>query len=109
MKDKLLSTLGICKKAGKLIMGFDAVTEGVELGEVFLVLLTGDLSAKSSKEMAFVSAKHKIDICTAPITMEENLLRLGKRSGILGITDQGLADAVKRTAGQCAPRAIEED
>ena len=105
VKDRLLSTLGICKKAGKVIMGFEAVREAAALGQVSLIVLSGDLSPKSGKEIAFTAEKQNIPVCTAPITMEEIQSRLGKRSGILAITDRGLADTVLRTAS----RAIEEE
>lgn len=101
MKDRLLSTLGICRKAGKLSLGFEAVAEKAAAGGIFLILVSRDLSPKSAKEMAFVTAKHNIPICTAPFDMEEVLQRLGKRSGIIGVADQGLADTLMQTCRAC--------
>jgi len=46
-----LATLGLCKKAGKLIIGFDAVAEYIKRGGPGLLILTADLSPKSSKEI----------------------------------------------------------
>lgn len=94
-KDKLLSTLGICRKAGKLAMGFDTVAESAAAGGLALILLAEDLSPKSGKEMAFIANKHHIPIRTAPLRMEEILKRLGKRSGIIGVADQGLAGTIQ--------------
>ena len=107
MKDRLLSTLGICRKAGKLVMGFDAVIEAVKLGQVSLILLSCDISPKTGKEAAFAAAKSNIEVTTAPITMEEIQFRLGRRCGVLGITDRGLANTVNRTVAAC--RANEEE
>lgn len=105
MTNRLLSTLGICKKAGRLVMGADAVTEAAALGGIALILLCEDLSPKSAKNMAFVANKHNIAICTAPIRMDEIWHRLGKRSGIIGVADQGLAGTVSKTVRACMPEA----
>ena len=105
MDDRILSTLGICRKAGKLVMGFDAVREATAAGQVYLIVLAGDLSEKSGKEISFQAAKKGTAILEVPFTMDDIKTRLGKRSGILGITDSGLAGTVQRTA----QRANEED
>lgn len=104
MKDRLLSTLGICRKANKLVLGFDAVAEAAHDQKLFLILLSCDLSPKSAKEMTFLANKYHVHICTAPFFMHEILHRLGKRSGIIGVADQGLADTLKHTC-----RVIEEE
>lgn len=95
MEDKLLSTLGICRKAGKLFWGFDVVAEAAREGHLAIILLSADLSPKSGKEMAFIAAKHNIEIHTAPFRMDDIQKRLGKRSGILGVADKGLAGTIK--------------
>lgn len=107
MKDRLLSTLGLCRKAGKLVMGFDAVVESMKLRQLPLVLLSEDLSPKTGKEILFAAGEQEMDIITAPITMEDIQFRLGKRSGVIGVADRGLADTVKRTVAAC--RANEEE
>lgn len=106
MDSKLLSTLGICRKAGKLVAGFDAVAEETVKGALSLILLAGDLSPKSGKEMRFVAAKHNIEVCDAPFVMEDIQKRLGRRSGILGVADPGLARTIKT---YLESHAVEED
>ncbi len=53
--DRLLSTLGLCRKAGKLLIGFDAVAEQARAGGLPLIALAGDISAKTAKEMAYLA------------------------------------------------------
>lgn len=96
MNDRLLSLLGICRKAGKLIHGFDAVSEAVRGHTAVLVLTACDLSAKSKKEIEFISAKESVEVISAPVTMSEIEWKTGKRAGILAVADKGLAEAVKR-------------
>lgn len=103
MKSRLLSTLGICRKAGKLVLGTDAVTEYAADGKLFLILLCEDLSPRSHKNMTIVAEKHCLAVCKAPITMDEIKHLVGKRSGIMGIADLGLANLVVKTAQACTP------
>lgn len=94
VEDKLLSMLGLCKKAGKLTSGFDPVAEKVAQGYVSLIVLARDLSPKSEKEIRRVADKYNVKICGAPFTMEQVMQRTGRRCGILGVCDKELAKAV---------------
>jgi len=100
MNDKLLSTLGLCRKAGKLVWGFDATAQAVAGGKAKLVLLARDLSPKSAKEIRFLCEKHKMKAVDIPVSMDEIWYRLGKRAGILAVTDQGLAHTLESAAGR---------
>lgn len=101
MKDRLLSTLGICRKAGKLVLGFDAVSDAAREQSLALILLSSDLSPKSAKEMAFTAEKFHTPYCSAPFMMDDIRLRLGKRCGIIGVTDPGLAETLKQSCRAC--------
>lgn len=94
MRDRLLSTLGLCRRAGKLVWGFDAVAQAVAADKAELVLFVQDLSPKSAKEMRFLCEKKNITPHTAPVTMDEIWFRVGKRAGILAVCDQGLSHKI---------------
>ena len=47
----LLGALGLCRKAGKLLHGYDRVQENALRGKVALVLLTADASERTVKHM----------------------------------------------------------
>jgi ribosomal protein L7Ae-like RNA K-turn-binding protein len=87
--------LGICKKAGRLIMGMDVVLEGVGKGKICIVLLTQDLSRRSSEKITAAAVHKSVKAITVPLSMDEIEVLTGKASGIMGITDKGLADAVE--------------
>ena len=53
MNNKLQSTISLCRRAGKLQMGFDQVKDAVSTGEVKAVFVAADLSDKSKKEVCF--------------------------------------------------------
>ncbi|MDR0222122.1 MAG: 50S ribosomal protein L7 [Oscillospiraceae bacterium] len=87
-----LNTLGLCKKAGKLIAGFDAVIAGI--GKAAGIIVASDLSEKSKKEVAFHCKKHGKPFCTIKETMDETEKILGKRTGIIAVTDDGLFNKI---------------
>lgn len=106
MQNKTLSTLGICRKAGKLILGYDETAKGMEQGTAKLLVLASDLSPKSEKEITRLADRQKITTVRLDATMDELWYALGKRAGILAVTDQGLADKI---AAQTDARRNEEE
>lgn len=95
-----ISTLGLMKKTGALITGFDAV--GRELKDVKSkiagIALAKDLSEKSKKETVFLRDKYRSDIkiVTLNADMEEISGVLGKKTGIMAILDQGFWQSVSK-------------
>ena len=89
---RFLSTLGLCRRAGKLIFGFDAVCEEIKKpdGKVSGVVAAKDLSQKSLKELRFICGKYGINVFVAEAEMEEIFSVIGKRTGIIAILDEGL-------------------
>ena len=47
----LMGALGLCRKAGKLLHGYDRVQENALRGKVALVLLTSDASERTVNHM----------------------------------------------------------
>lgn len=92
---KMLSAVGLCKKAGKLIIGFDAVAAAISRGEVCLMALSADLSPKSAKEIIRLAERRGVKYIKTELNMQDIGRILGKKAGILAVTDQGLAKAVE--------------
>ena len=63
--NRILSTISLCKRAGKLLLGFDVVGEAILSGEAKVVII--------------------------PSTMDEIWKFVNKRAGVLAVSDQGLA------------------
>jgi len=82
--------LGLCRKAGKLEIGFDAVVEAMKKGVAAGVLISTDLSAKTLKEIKFYADKYKTEVLSAPADMDEIKAILGKHAGVMAVTDDGL-------------------
>lgn len=49
--DKVLSLLGLAKRAGRLLSGESAVKEGVRFGKAHLVVIAGDASCNTAKNI----------------------------------------------------------
>lgn len=93
--NKLLSTVSLCKRAGKLQLGFDQVKEAVLKGEAKLVLTAADLSEKSRKGIELLCGAENIESFVVPVTMDEFDYEIGKRTGIIAVTDPGFAGKLK--------------
>lgn len=96
----VLGTLSICRRAGKLVGGTDEVKNTVKRGEARLVILTSDVSEKSRKDMAFICERHKTAIATVPETMFDIAEGVGKRYGVMAITDKGFAQSILKKLSQ---------
>ena len=98
MNNKLQSTISLCRRAGKLQLGFDQVKEAVQAGEVKAVFLAADLSDKSKKEVQFFCGKSGVPAAVLPITKEEIKIAVSKGSGVLGVTEEGFAKNLMQQA-----------
>lgn len=90
-KQKIFDLLTICRKAGRMTMGFDSVKESIQTGKAKLVLLASDISAKTEKEVRFFADKNSTEVHTVPVTIAEIEFGTGKKAGVIGICDEGFA------------------
>ena len=91
MNNKLQSTVSLCRRAGKLQLGFDQVKETAEAGDVKCVFVAADLSDKSKKEVCFFCSKVNVPVYCLPITKDEIKMAVSKGSGVLATTEEGFA------------------
>ena len=85
------STLSLCMRAKRLAYGFDTVKAAAERGEVFLLLTARELSPKTVKEVRFLDEKLSVPWLPLPHTLEEMPRVIGRKTGVIGVTDQGFA------------------
>ncbi len=98
--NKIFSTLSIARKAGMLEMGFDVVKEAAETGKARLILLTCDLSENTGGKAKLLAQRCKVMMAVMDdVTMDEVEQGLGRRSGVLALTNQGFADKAVRLLG----------
>jgi ribosomal protein L30E len=97
--NKTVNLLAICRKAGKLVMGFDASKEAMLSGRASVVLLASDLSPGTGKEIRFFAARARLPVLSANASMDEIFRGTGKKAGVLTVCDDGLVDRFAELAG----------
>lgn len=96
MKDKVLSLLGLARRAGKLAIGNDSVLESIEKKEAKMIFAAGDLSVRTCKKIEAAAQEKEIPFLQTTISMDELGFAIGKRVGILSITEIGFANKIKQ-------------
>lgn len=92
MTEKTLSYLGLCRRAGKLALGHDAVAEAVRTGKAKLCLLTNDASPRHKRELDV--AQNAVPVIGMPVSAQELSFAIGKKVCVLAVTDDGFAKTV---------------
>lgn len=88
--DKLFSALSLCKKAGALTAGFDAVCADAQKGRAKLVLFASDLSPKTRKRAVHL-CEGACPLRDIPLG-QDTIARITRRPvGVLAVTSQDLA------------------
>lgn len=94
--NELHAMLSMCRKAGKLTWGFASVKNTVLSCQAQVVILCRDLSSKTIKEMQFVCGRQGIKCIPTSITMDEMDYMIGKKTGIIAICQESLANRVEQ-------------
>ena len=97
-EQKLLSLLGMCRKAGKLSCGHDGAISSVRSGIARLCLLSSDSSQRLRRETIREAEFDGRNIPTAVLlsTMEDIRHATGLKSAVLSVNDEGFAKSMLR-------------
>ena len=91
--------LGISKKAGKLVTGYDPVAEAILKNKIVIVMLSKELSEKNAAKISAAAEKNNISVKSIEFSMAEIGYALGsKPTGILGVSDKGIAHILEEAA-----------
>jgi ribosomal protein L7Ae-like RNA K-turn-binding protein len=107
LRNKLLSYLGLARRAGKLSLGYDPVLDSVAAKEAKLVLTAGDLSPRTLRNGKEAAAAHGVSLLETDIPMAEFSFALGKRVGIVSVNDSGFATQIKRLWDDIIEKTVE--
>lgn len=96
MNNKLCGLLGIAKRSGHILIGFDAVRAALLAKKARLVLLAADCSAKTEKELRFADRDSVCPIQKVAETKDELAAALGleKPVAVAATDDSGFAKAM---------------
>jgi len=95
--DKLLSMLGMARKAGKTALGADDILSQINKRKCCFVLISEDLSENSKKKIVNACEYNKIEYINTTYSKE----KMGKAVGLIevsaaGFTEKGFAQAAKK-------------
>lgn len=91
-QDKLLSLLGICRRAGRLQWGHDACLESLRQGRAKLCLLASDASDRLRREITEAAAANgSPPVIHTAYTMQQLRNATGYHAGVLSTEDEGFA------------------
>ena len=88
-ENRLTAALTMCRKAGKLLLGFDAVKDALQKSQVKCVLLAEDASPKTEKEIRFFA--EDVPVRKMPLQMDTLKQFFRKRTAVFGICEDGFA------------------
>ena len=91
MNEKILSFLGLARRAGRLSLGFDPAVDAMIHGRARLLLLCNDLSERSRSKILKIVERTKTETISLNISMNEVGMAIGKTSGIISVDDEGFA------------------
>lgn len=104
MSDRILSLLGLARRAGRLSLGNDAARESIFTGEAKLILLARDLSARTTGGMQAAAQQGGVPWVGLEQSLDEVGMALGKRVGVIAVNDQGFAKRLTELTAQATDK-----
>lgn len=108
MADKTLSLLGLARRAGKVLGGFDLCAGAARDGQARLLLAAEDISDKTYKNLCYEAKRAGVPCARVRAPIAELGKACGLRAGVLAVTDEGFSqalleqdEAVKLEGGIC--------
>lgn len=92
MNDRILSLLGLCRRAGKPVIGADPCIDSMAKSKAKLIIYANDFSQNSLKPVLLQAHKQSVRVLEVNRTKDEISFSLGKLCGVLSVEDKGFAD-----------------
>ena len=96
MNNKLCGLLGIARRSGHILIGFDAVRAALLAGKTQLILLASDCSPKTEKELRFAAEGKTCPVIKVEADKDAFTAALGmqKPVAVIATDDLGFATAM---------------
>ncbi|MGN0706643.1 MAG: L7Ae/L30e/S12e/Gadd45 family ribosomal protein [Faecalibacterium sp.] len=107
-QEALFQALSLCRKAGVLTMGFDAVEEAAVKGKAWLVLAASDASQKTVQRMKY-AVGDLVDVLTMPLDQDRLADISHKPVALYAVTDRNLAKLCYDRLEACGAIQTEEE
>ena len=107
-EEALFQAVSLCRKAGALTMGFDAVEEACVKGKAWLVMTASDASAKTVQRLNY-AVGDLVDVIPMPLTQDRLADISHKPVAVYAVTDRNLAKLCFDRLKDCGAIKNEED
>ena len=107
-QEALYQAVSLCRKAGALTMGFDAVEDACVKGKAWLVMVASDASAKTVQRLNY-AVGDLVDVITMPLTQDRLADISRKPVAVYAVTDRNLAKLCFDRLSDCGAIKNEED
>lgn len=94
MERKILSLLGLCQRAGKLVSGELSCITAIRNKSAKLIILANDASENTVKKFSDKTCYYNIKLCRISTKFEIGKALGKKERTIVAITDKGFAEEV---------------
>lgn len=91
MSDRLLSFLGLCRRAGKMKIGAQTAAESIESKKSKLIIYALDFSSNSLKPVLETAEKNGVEALMINRSKDELSVSLGRLCGVISVEDGGFA------------------
>ena len=96
--NKFLLDLGMCKRAGKAVFGFDDVIKHIELGDVKRVYITSDAADNTLRRVKRACDDNGVTAVTVEFTMNDVGMAAGRKpTAVFAVSDRGLDGLLQRS------------
>ena len=100
--DRFLRMLGLCRRAGRCIIGSAQVFASMRKDPPLLVIAAGTASPASAKKIRTMCAYYQVPLLVSPYTGEALAAAVGKDSAVaaVGIRDARFAEELIKSSGK---------
>ena len=94
---QLLFSIGLARKAGKLVSGTDFVCDAIRNKKIFLVVCSESVSDNTRKKISDCCAYYHTDLRFADVSKEALGKAIGKTfTACVGVADKNLSELISR-------------
>ena len=111
MTDKLLSLLGLARRAGRLACGHDAAVEAIVKNRAFLCLCSADASERLERELrhACTFEQKHIPFARLNVPMAALSKAIGTKATVVTVNDRGFAERLAALLAEEPTTGKDED
>ena len=97
MNNRILSLLGLARRAGKVVLGFMPTQAAVAKNKVEMIIMARDLSARTREKVERLSLRKNVPLFEVPDRLELSKALGCQNLAVIGITCKQMAEALKES------------